>query len=255
MATRPEEMTDSSADTRRIRHDIDRTQREMSRTIDEIGVRFSPDYIIQRTKASARRAGVNTSRSLIDKVKSNPIPAAMVGVGLYLMMRNHEDESHYDGYEMTYGLDDTHPGHDTRERMSEAVDAAKDRVSSALGSVRGQASHAASNASHMASRARMSSRNVLNDSPLIAGIAAIALGAIVGAILPETEREDRLFGEKRDELVSRGKDLAREGMDKAKDVAGSAMSAAKDAATTAVKDASPKSDVERDFTTGSDLHV
>jgi hypothetical protein len=81
-------MTDSTTDTRRIRHDIDRTQREMSRTIDEIGVRFSPDYIMHRTKESARRAGVNTSRSLMEKVKANPIPAAMVGIGLYLMMHS-----------------------------------------------------------------------------------------------------------------------------------------------------------------------
>src|SRR5687767_2591452 len=78
--------------TRAIRRDIERTQREMSRTIEEIQQRLSPQYIMQRTKDSVREAGVRTSRSVIDKIKANPIPAAMVGIGLFLLARDNDDD-------------------------------------------------------------------------------------------------------------------------------------------------------------------
>jgi uncharacterized protein YjbJ (UPF0337 family) len=270
-------MTDSSTDTRRIRHDIDRTQREMSRTIDEIGVRLSPDYIMHRTKESARRAAVNKSRTLMDKVKANPIPAAMVGVGLFLMMRSDDrdtgfvyelddvDHSSLGSRDWEEGYGRTHEAHgrlregmdEARERVSGAVDTAKERVSSVMDSAREHVSDMAHNARSGSRsgmyRARTSSQQFLTDSPLIAGVAAIALGAIIGAVLPESEREDRLFGEKRDELLSRGKELARDGVDRAKNLAQSAATAA----TTAVKDEvkSTKNDTPQDFTTSTDLHI
>ncbi|HEY0144186.1 MAG TPA: DUF3618 domain-containing protein [Thermoanaerobaculia bacterium] len=263
---------DDQNETRRIRDDIERTQREMSRTIDEIEDRLSPRNVMQRTKESVRRAGVNKTRSLVDKVKANPIPAAMAGIGLYLLMRDHDrgddiyeiDSVGYDaGYDATYGhshtridamQDRVHGGVDqvrervdsARERVSGAMDTARDRISGAMSSARESVSHVGDRASSGMYRARSSGQDLLSSNPLILGVAAVALGAIVGSLIPETEREDQLFGEHRDKLMDRGRDLAREGVDraknvasavtstvteKAKDVAKDVASAAKDAAT------------------------
>lgn len=52
--------------------------------------------------------------------------------------------------------------------------------------------------------------DLLTTNPMMAGVAAIALGAIVGALIPETQKEHELLGETRDRLAQRAKDAARE---------------------------------------------
>ncbi len=48
------------------------------------------------------------------------------------------------------------------------------------------------------------------DRPLIAGMAARAVGAIVGTIIRETDREHELFGQHRERLTSRALETARQ---------------------------------------------
>lgn len=48
------------------------------------------------------------------------------------------------------------------------------------------------------------------DRPLIAGVAALAVGAIVGTIIRETDREHELFGQHRERLTKRALETARQ---------------------------------------------
>jgi hypothetical protein len=48
------------------------------------------------------------------------------------------------------------------------------------------------------------------DRPLVAGIAAVAVGAIVGAIIRETDREHELFGNARDRLAQKATAAAKQ---------------------------------------------
>jgi hypothetical protein len=296
MGERPGEMNSSHRSTEDIRRDIARTQREMSSTIDEIQYRLSPDHLKQQTKESIRRAGVNTSRGIADKVKSNPLGAAMVGVGLWLMFRDNDD--HHDDYD-TYAADynrryaadfeydspriyspqteyrDFEYGHEQgrgarmKEKASDMMDSAQDRVSGALDSARDRVSGAMDSASESAHdladragerarmmrmramygarRARSSSRDLLSENPLVAGLAAAAFGAIIGAMIPESEREHELFGETRDRLADRAKDVARSGAQHAKDIATAAATAATDAAKQETKTA--KEQMKQDLRT------
>ena len=290
-----------------IRRDIERTQREMSRTIDEIQHRLSPQYIkqqakdsaqqmMQRTKDSVREAGVHASRSFVGRVRSNPIGAAMVGVGLWMLMRDSDRDvevefipdyqtgwdtgarptgwdasgTHfssvaeyrdfdYEAGSTGGGMRDRVSGAaDTaRERISGVAEAARDRVSGVAGATKERvgeavnslhqtthdAKHAAGDAARRLSmqarygmqRARYQSRDLMNESPLIVGLAAIAAGAIIGALIPETDKEHELMGEHRDRFVERGREMAREGVDRARDVAKAATSAATDAAKSELK--------------------
>ena len=45
--------------------------------------------------------------------------------------------------------------------------------------------------------------DMLQDSPLIIGAAAMALGAIVGFAFPTTEKENEIMGEARDRVMDR----------------------------------------------------
>jgi ElaB/YqjD/DUF883 family membrane-anchored ribosome-binding protein len=280
-----------------IRRDIERTQREMGRTIDEIQHRLSPHYMMEQTKKSVREAGVRTSRSVLDRITSNPIPAAMVGVGLWLLIReNGRDDSSEYGYQQDFGQQygsawdrnagnysgqgfssvaeyrDIDPGRfaetrdrvgsmagEARERVGGAVDSARDKVSGAVDSARSAASNAihsvhdsaerfGSESRYRMQRAGVETRDFLRDNPMVAGFAALALGALVGALIPETEREHELMGPTRDRLYGQARDMAHEGLDKAKDVAthvaSAATTAAKDAAKQEVKNV--KSDKQTD---------
>ncbi|HET7707088.1 MAG TPA: DUF3618 domain-containing protein [Thermoanaerobaculia bacterium] len=227
--------------TDEIRRDIERTQREMSRTIDEIQHRLSPHYMMQRTKDSMREAGVNASRSFIDKVRDNPIPAAMVGAGMWLLLRDSDrDRGRYEVEFIPAGNDYSSVAEyrdleyegagrmtDLRERASHLADRAR-----ALGS----------NARYRMSSAGRQSRDVLTDNPLITGLAALAMGALIGALIPETEKERELMGETRDRLAHQAKEMAREGVDRARDIATTATHAATDAVKSEVKNPSRKDD-------------
>lgn len=48
------------------------------------------------------------------------------------------------------------------------------------------------------------------DRPLIAGMAALAVGAIVGTIIRETDREHELFGQHRERLTTKAMETARQ---------------------------------------------
>ena len=229
MGERTDEVAGSSQ-TRDIRREIEQTQREMSQTIDEIQHRLSPNYMMQKTKDSIREAGVKTSRSVVDRIRENPIPAAMVGMGLYLLMRERND-SFDAGFEIAPRGAVSH----AREQAGEAIDSARDMTREAIHGAADSAQHLREMARRRALMAQNQSRDFFAENPLMAGVAALAFGAIIGAVIPETEKENQLMGQTRDRLADRAKDTAREGMDRARDIATAATSAATDAAKTTVK--------------------
>ena len=272
--------------TQAIRRDIERTQREMSHTIDEIQHRLSPAYMKERARESVRRAGVRTSRSTIDRVKSNPLGAAMVGIGMYLLMRNDRGDDTYSmrdvhfagdfdemAYDRTYGatynansdyrdLDygDRSRMAQVRDRVSDLKDTARERMHDARETTSDMSDRAAERMHEMRERARMRamqargrSRDMMTDSPLIIGLAAAAVGAVIGSMIPETERENELFGEQADRIKDRAQELARQGAEQAKHIAKDVASSAKEAATeTAKRDVrSAKDELRRDVESGT----
>ena len=273
MGERTNEVAGSSQ-TRDIRNEIEQTQRDMSRTIDEIQHRLSPNYMMQRTKESIREAGVKTSRSVVDRIRENPIPAAMVGMGLYLLMRgdknqindnfkmapdwnrNREDFSsvaeyrdfNYEGGGAIAGARDRVSGavSNAREQAGEAMDSARDMTRDAIHGAADGAHHLGEMARRRALMAQSQGRDFLTANPLMAGVAALAFGAIIGAIIPESDKENELMGQTRDRFAERAKDTAREGMDRARDIATAATSAATDAAKTTAKATAPRTPQKTD---------
>lgn len=112
-----------------IRRDIDRTRGEMDRTIDELSERLRPrnlfDDLVDSVRCSVLGPGTTASgqqrlvseqvteaagqagRTLIEAVRENPVPAALVGAGLAWLLfedkaerayRRHRVESNLRGY-------------------------------------------------------------------------------------------------------------------------------------------------------------
>jgi ElaB/YqjD/DUF883 family membrane-anchored ribosome-binding protein len=127
-------------------------------------------------------------------------------------------------------------GDKLRDAKDSAADSVRGAKDSAMNSMRSGA-HRVSEGSHRAAdRARRESRRaregfqtMLEEQPFVIGALGIALGAVIGALLPESEREDRMLGQARDRVLDRAKDLGARGYEQVRGKAEQAAAGAKDA--------------------------
>jgi ElaB/YqjD/DUF883 family membrane-anchored ribosome-binding protein len=188
---------------------------------------YDSDYNTDTTTTETTDGGglrnVMTSR-VIDTVRDHAIPAALIGVGVWLLMRNLSADD--DLYEITgTGISDDDADMTGDSGVTSRV---ADMAHGAGDTVRGAASSVAGSTSHLAHRVVTPARDFTTESPLIAGLAAAALGALVGVLIPESSREHQLMGAARDKMMERAREAARENLGRAKDAAQSAIRTAKD---------------------------
>lgn len=116
-------------------------------------------------------------------------------------------------------------GQEIKERVSDVRERISDAVGGAVGDVRQQANHmgeqtqnnmyrAGNQVDEWQNRARYEGqrrsqqvmRN-LEDNPLTYGAIALAAGAAIALLLPQTRTENRYFGEMRDQVVEKGQEV------------------------------------------------
>lgn len=285
----------ADADPAALRADIRNTRDRVGDTLEQLGERLNPNHLkeqvreqvldnvtqlkdqvretirdatIGRVEHMAQNAAnrVNATRhSMADTIRENPIPAAMVGLGLgWLFMNRRQDtddtsrgsmdyqggRSNYAAPRMTSGESasgsQSYGGSGGRE--SGAVDQARERVNELGHTVRDSAGQladraqdaagaVADRAQHMASsvadQTRHQARRVedrFHESPLAVGAATLALGLAAGLALPATHREVELMGDARDRFMDRAKEAAHDTTEKVQQVAGRVMDEAQSAA-------------------------
>src|SRR5690606_35010422 len=203
--------------------------------------------------------------NLGSSVKENPLPVALVGVGLAWLMMGGQRGDARPGLEVGYGGEDAgvsslgEAASGTRERLGETAAAARERASGALTSTRERISGLASGARERlggtaaAARERLASaragarrfgasarsgvqrarggyERMAREQPLALGAVGLAIGALLAAVLPRTRQEDALMGEARDRVAERARELAQEGAEAAQRVAHRAGEAGKEEA-------------------------
>ena len=108
-------------------------------------------------------------------------------------------------------------------RAGEVVSSAKDTVSQTASSVRARTrqglSAVGSRARQTSTRATGAFQSALRENPLAVGVAAVAVGSVVGLALPVTSTEQQYMGETRDQLMDRASSVARETVEKVQRVA------------------------------------
>jgi ElaB/YqjD/DUF883 family membrane-anchored ribosome-binding protein len=72
---------------------------------------------------------------------------------------------------------------------------------------------------YQARRVSYRAESAINNNPMIAGIAAFSVGAILGLVLPETETENRYVGEASERFSERAKSVAQDATETVKRVA------------------------------------
>jgi ElaB/YqjD/DUF883 family membrane-anchored ribosome-binding protein len=127
---------------------------------------------------------------------------------------------------------------DLTERASQLTGSAMDRLRTTRDTAREGLMRTRSEAMH----ARETTVEFVKNNPLAVTAAALVAGAVIGALLPRTRREDSLMGEHRDKLVDEVKSAATEQADQLVGEIGDRTDTAFDAAEETLKDAGTRDD-------------
>jgi uncharacterized protein YjbJ (UPF0337 family) len=119
-------------ETDHLRHGIAETRDRMSETLDELSVRLNPNRIKEHVRENIREAtvgrvenmarhaqerAIETREGILDTIRDNPIPAAMIGVGLGWMLFNGRRNGH--GLSESHGSwSHTHQSNETGEQYN-----------------------------------------------------------------------------------------------------------------------------------------
>jgi ElaB/YqjD/DUF883 family membrane-anchored ribosome-binding protein len=249
------ELDDGDAET--IERNIDATRADMRATLEALERRFSFDRLVDLTVGRIRERGGAFAGNLTDAATENPLPLLLTSIGVGWMMLasrrggRGNGSAHYstsDGHgglgervrnardRAAYAADRVHgAAESTRDTLRQAADSSRDALRSASDSWRNAAEssretfeHTAESLRSGAGRAAEATREqfehararvdrLLDEQPLMLGALGLAAGAIIGALLPTTEHEDRFLGEARDKVIKDVAQKSRAGVEAARE--------------------------------------
>lgn len=240
-----------------IQRDIQRTQSEIGETLEAIKRRLSPEEIMSQATAYLRAGPGEFGRNLGRTIRDNPVPVALIGVGIgWLMFGGSRRSSRtisassIEG-EASSGEWEVKSGSHLPERLRHALDRSRSKAAEARERVRSagermrEAGHAGSERlSSLGHDLRSGGRRVGEygqrmwheleeqwyEHPLVMGALAFGIGAAVAVALPSTRREEELVGGPARDLMERARETGAEYYERAKEVARTATQAGMDAA-------------------------
>ena len=197
--------------TREIRAEIEQTREDLSETVNAIQDRLQPSTLasnaVESVKDAAReRIGDIADTDAVQYVRANPLPTAMIGIGIaglaWLAFGRDADNGRSREWNRTRDWR-VRPGYEVeRDRhLPGDHDAHDDAPGRRRGVVTTEARHLAEQTRRTARRAQTSLRHTWNENPFLIGAVAAVVGALVAASVPATESENRLMGETRDNMI------------------------------------------------------
>ena len=222
-----------------IELEIQQTRNRLSRDIDELGNKLSPQNLKEEAKSAIKGAAQGavsnvseqarrTGFRLVEVIRENPLPVIAVGAGVtwLLTQRSRSEFSGnrmaryaYTGPERRQG-ESWQSGSGIRSRVGGTMSEVKDSVSEAASSVAERAGEfkerAGDRIGELGGEARRQTRRLktnlehaAEENPLALAIGAAVVGLALGMLLPGSQREDELMGSARDQLVDRAERTAR----------------------------------------------
>lgn len=216
-----------------LRDDIEETRAQMSQTVDAIQERLSPSYLKEEIKDAVRESTIEardrvqeavmqTSQQaregFMSMIRENPLPAAAAGASLAWLLMSARRSSGRDGSNGWYGpsrydrsraeswrTSSPYEGGSTgsagmTDRVQQMGSDMSERAQQMGADTQQQASELRDTATDQMYRVKGRFEQMLEDNPLALGAAALAAGALVGMVVPETRRENELMGEARQAL-------------------------------------------------------
>lgn len=244
-----------------LERETERTRAQIADTLDELKESMTPSHVLHQLADRINDgAPAAFARNLKDQAVNNPLSIALIGAGLgWLMLsprgsggdltrrsgerlqnavhatQKHAAETADAGWETAGSVADS-----ARQTVGQAADALRDTAGSASDSMQRAASSGyqtmadtarrISGSTKDATQRTLQSGNALIEfcrgQPMIVAGLGLAIGAMVGALLPSSETEDQLMGETSDRAKEHAQDFATEQYESAKKVGGRALDAA-----------------------------
>lgn len=169
-----------------IRADIADTRERLSNTIEEIGERLNPQTLKENVKDSIREATIGrvstmarqaadtvsrTTTGITDSIRENPIPVAMIAMGIGWLVWNSRAGRENGRLEEPRRTDEVMAdiGHPTADLYGSAVDVTR--------------------------RGARRVEDSYHENPLAMGAVAMAVGLAAGVAAPVSDREVRWMGD------------------------------------------------------------
>ena len=241
---------ESQKDPATLEREIDQQRDSINDIVNALESRLSPGELLDKAMTYAKGNGGEFMNNLGSTIKANPVPTLLTSVGLMWMMMGQNRSQPYTNAGMSStgivdslrdkasGLSDTL--HDKANSMSGAVhdktdsmrtqtqgfkdkaadmrSSTSDSMSSARQTVSEKAQTASETMRNQTAKAKSGFQYMLEEQPLALGAIGIAVGALLGATLPATERENRLMGKTSDRITDKVKMKAEQGYAKATEV-------------------------------------
>jgi hypothetical protein len=285
-----------SDDPDAIERDLRRTRAEVDRTIDEIQERLSPGQLIDEGLRYLRNGPsdylATFGSNLGASVRDNPLPVAMIGLGVAWLAFGQRADAGGSTYRGQYDRSWTAGGYgeqsesmadraraagarlqrradeteaafehrrqqamakvlEVRDQVGESTDQLKQRVAAAMdeasarweelkANVRDRSHDIRDSAADGMARARDAvgagwssagrtsdkALEIFEQQPLLAAAAGVTLGALLGSLLPPTQREAEVLGPHRDELKRQARAVGEEALETTKRAGRAAADAA-----------------------------
>jgi ElaB/YqjD/DUF883 family membrane-anchored ribosome-binding protein len=214
-----------------LRERIEQTRSQMTETIDVIQERLSPAYIkeqlrervkteLEEAKETVREAAVRkvesivqrtndavdeTRRKIMPVIKANQFPLALIGAGLCWMWWNGRKSS---GNTVTHMVEQARESVNStvgqvQEKVGDLTGRARETLSTAIDRAQETAGHLTDQAQQQVRRVEDGFQTAMKERPLAVGAVALAVGAAVGLMIPQTRKENEILGEAREKLADR----------------------------------------------------
>ena len=255
-------MTKTAAE---VEMEVEASRGQLDRTMEALKDKMTPGQLFDEASHAMGGMGEQLLSKFMEQAKENPMPLAVMGVGLaWLMAGSKKGDSGRSGSPLglssasrngsSYGSSSnssslygsgSSSGSGLKDKMQHLGDKAgdmlshaKDSVSHATHSVADSASSAqdtASQAVHTmtdkattySQQAVSGAKDLIDREPLLLAGIGVLIGVGLAAALPSTSLEDRSVGSMRDDLLEKGQAMASDSLDKVADTAQAAFGAVK----------------------------
>jgi len=201
--------------------EIDRTRGEMDRTLSAIEHRLTPGQLVDQSIDYLRNSGANEFvQNLGGAAKQNPLPVALVGIGLTWLMALGRQPAQHEGFGSSVsasGIKERAGG--MMQGASERMGSAKSQIGDTASSLRDRAGQMTETAREQWQRARGGVDYVVHEQPLVLGAVGLAIGALLGGVAPRTRKEQEMMGETSRNLIEKTKAAGAGQLEKAKQTA------------------------------------
>lgn len=224
-----------------LEQQVDENRRRLAASLHGLTGTLAPRSVTEQLTEAAHSYGGQLGQQAVSAAKRNPAALVLTGAGLALMLTGSggrprpaapqpaavPPEAAFAGFdervaaadaamkkEMTGMSDESFRASKMRETLNAGLDALPDAARKRVLKARTAALQAQEKVEAHAARAAKRGRTFYDQNPLAAGAIALGLGALIGALLPATRREDELLGAHRDALAAKAEAALREEMDK-----------------------------------------